>query len=177
MLTAFYQTTSQLCFTLLGLWWLVLQTKYSEWISDHARRRLATTISLYFLLPGAMSLLALLSADNPLLWRIAFTIASILGVVVTAPVWGPQRTVAKEATPLARGSGFGVEIFIAARWFGVVVYLFVLTLSIDPGIARLVGATPLLLTGVGLSLLIVLGVSLAWSYFLEPGAQGSEPRA
>ena len=28
----FYQTVAQLSFTLLGLWWLVLQTKYSEWI-------------------------------------------------------------------------------------------------------------------------------------------------
>jgi hypothetical protein len=27
---------------------------------------------------------------------------------------------------------------------------------------------PLLVAGVGLSLLVVLGVSLAWSYFLEP---------
>ena len=60
MLVAFYQTAAQLCFTLLGLWWLVLQTKYKEWINDSERRRMATSISLYFLLPGAMSLIALL---------------------------------------------------------------------------------------------------------------------
>lgn len=175
MLTAFYQTSSQLCFTLLGLWWLVLQTKYSEWIGDHARRRLATIISLYFLLPGSMSLVALLGSDVPMLWRISFGIASALGAAATAPIWGARRAVAREAKPLARGSGFKVEVFIAARWFGVLIYLTVLLLAIDPSVALLVRATPLLLAGVGLSLLIVLGVSLAWAYFLEPGAPESAP--
>ena len=75
MLVAFYQTAAQLCFTLLGLWWLVLQTKYKEWINDSERRRMATSISLYFLLPGAMSLIALLGADIPPLWRTTFALA------------------------------------------------------------------------------------------------------
>jgi len=175
MLTAFYQTSSQLCFTLLGLWWLVLQTKYTEWIGDHARRRLATTISLYFLLPGSMSLVALLGTDVPALWRITFGIASMIGLVATAPVWGARRAVAREAKPLARGSGFTVEVFIAARWFGVALYLAVLLLAIDPTIALLTHVTPLVMAGVALSLLVVLGVSLAWSYFLEPGVPESTP--
>lgn len=81
---AFYQTMAQLCFTLLGLWWLVLQTKYSEWIGVRERRRRVTNISLYFLLPGAMSLLALLSTEVRFLWQIAFIVASALGAYETA---------------------------------------------------------------------------------------------
>lgn len=175
MLSAFYQTSSQLCFTLLGLWLLVLQTKYNEWIGDQARRRLATIISLYFLLPGSMSLIALLGSDVPILWRVSFGIASALGAATTAPIWGPRRAVAHEAKPLARGSGFAIEVFIAARWFGVLIYLMVLLLSVDPGLALLAYVPPLLVVGVGLSLLIVLGVCLAWSYFLEPAVPEAAP--
>src|SRR5579884_1715878 len=79
----FYQTVAQLCFTLLGLWWLVLQTKYREWIGHRMRRRMATYITFYFLLPGTMSLVALLATDARLLWQVAFVAASLIGPVAT----------------------------------------------------------------------------------------------
>src|SRR6185312_1966723 len=77
----FYQTVAQLSFTLLGLWWLVLQTKYSEWIHDRPRQRMATNITLYFLLPGSMSLLALLATNSRLLWQVSFIIAAVIGAL------------------------------------------------------------------------------------------------
>src|SRR5690242_20930258 len=80
----FYQTVAQLSFTLLGLWWLVLQTKYGEWIHHPMRRRMATNITLYFLLPGSMSLLALLATTSRLLWQVAFVLAALIGAVATA---------------------------------------------------------------------------------------------
>jgi hypothetical protein len=80
----FYQTVAQLAFTLLGLWWLVLQTKYNEWIHSQTRRRMATNITLYFLLPGSMSLLALLATTSRLLWQVAFVLAALIGAVATA---------------------------------------------------------------------------------------------
>src|SRR5512146_1395297 len=60
-LETFYQTVSQVCFTLLGFWLIVLQTKYQEWSGKAERRRMIVNISLYFLLPGTMSLLAMLA--------------------------------------------------------------------------------------------------------------------
>lgn len=159
MLTAFYQTAAQLCFTLLGLWWLVLQTKYREWIDDSERRRMATSVSLYFLLPGAMSLMALLGADIPLLWRTTFALASAIGAVETFLT--RQRTGSRERRSL----------IAAGQWLGFALYLLVLLVAIVPGIALFgVFIAPLLTAGVGLSLLVTLGVLLAWAYFLDQRA-------
>ena len=35
----FYKTVSSISFTLLGLWWVVVQLKYKEGAGDRARRR------------------------------------------------------------------------------------------------------------------------------------------
>ena len=114
-LQMFYQTVAQLCFTLLGLWWLVLQTKYAEWIGDPSRRRMITNISLYFLLPGAMSLLALLSSQVHLLWQAAFILASGLGVFETLAL------VETSSWIRAFGNAFG-SLFAGflSVWLGVV---------------------------------------------------------
>ncbi len=168
MLTAFYQTAAQLCFTLLGLWWLVLQTKYPEWIRDRARRRQATSISLYFLLPGGMSLIALLATDIPLLWRTSFAVACALGAVVTLPVWDMQLAANSAPRAVTRWASAPQWIMVVARWSGVALYTAILLVAIAPQLARQFHLAPLLVAGVGLSLLVVLGVSLAWMYFLEP---------
>jgi hypothetical protein len=63
VLESFYTTAAQLCFTLLGLWWLVVQTRQDIWTGSAQRRQIATHISLYFLLPGSRSLIALISTE------------------------------------------------------------------------------------------------------------------
>ncbi len=164
MLEAFYQTAAQLCFTLLGLWWLVLQTKYREWIGDSERRRMATNISLYFLLPGAMSLIALLGADIPALWRTTFTLASGVGAIETV------------LSRLHSRRGKGRPLFAAGQWLGFALYLLIVVVALTPpqvsltlfGITLLgIGVSPLLTAGLSLSLLVTLGVLLAWGYFLD----------
>lgn len=157
----FYQTVAQLCFTLLGLWWLVLQTKYAEWIGNPGRRRMATNISLYFLLPGSMSLLALLASQANALWHIAFVVASAIGVVETAFLLrGGDR-------PQDRP-----RIALALRWAGIIFYALVLLVAVLPAstILTTLHLAPLTLAGILLTLLIVLGVSLAWRFFIEPQA-------
>jgi hypothetical protein len=165
VLTVFYQTTAQLCFTLLGLWWLVLQTKYREWIGDSARRRLATSISLYFLLPGSMSLLALLGSDIPLLWRTSFAVACALGAIASLPL----RAGARRSDAGARRSGSVAQnaTMLVARWVGGVLYLGVFIIAVAPPVARFLDVAPLFLAGIGLTVLVILGVSLAWLFFLE----------
>lgn len=155
-LETFYQTVAQLCFTLLGLWWLVLQTKYAEWIGNRERRRRATNISLYFLLPGSMSLIALLASQTRPLWQVAFLIASGIGAAETAF--------------LIRG-GAGTRASMVARalpWMGAALYALVLLVALLPGVPQQFGVAPLTVAGVLLTLLIVLGVSLAWRFFIEP---------
>lgn len=80
----FYTVVAELSFTLLGLWWLVVQTRHDLWIRDPLRRRIATNISLYFLLPGSMSLFALLQPEVGGFWRLAFVTAGGVGVFATA---------------------------------------------------------------------------------------------
>lgn len=157
MFTAFYQTAAQLCFTLLGLWWLVLQTKYREWIGDSERRRMATSISLYFLIPGVMSLIALLGADIPALWRPTFALASGIGAIET--LLGGLRSMRERGRPLVA----------AGQWLGFALYLVVMAAAFMPPGLTLSGAAiaPLLAAGLGLALLVTLGVLLAWSYFLD----------
>jgi hypothetical protein len=93
----FYETTATISFTLLGLWWIALQAKYHEWIADPLRRRIITIITLYFLLPGSMSLLALLAIENRLLWRIAFVVFCLVGVFATGLLAADARKATGEA--------------------------------------------------------------------------------
>jgi hypothetical protein len=159
-LQVFYQTVAQLCFTLLGLWWLVLQTKYAEWIGDPSRRRMITNISLYFLLPGAMSLLALLSPQVHLLWQSAFIVASVLGIFETLSLVLGERALA------LRG-----RLATVARWIGAVLYAGIAALalaSLVPALNFALRGSAQTYAGILITLLIVAGVTLAWAYFIEP---------
>src|SRR5260370_15583965 len=99
VLETFYQTVAQLSFTLLGLWFLVLQTKYQEWIGSPTDRRMVTSIALYFFVPGGMSLFALLSAPSLAVWRRAFAAAGWVAHRAAPPV--PPRP-APDAAAQAR---------------------------------------------------------------------------
>lgn len=166
VLTAFYQTAAQVCFTLLGLWWLVLQTKYSEWIGDSERRRMATNVSLYFLLPGVMSLVALLGSDIPALWRTAFVVASVIGAIETF------AAVRRTSAPSGR------RVVVAGQWVGFALYVLIALVSLIPGVTRSgiilfdapLSIAPQLAAALGLALLVLLGALLAWSYFLDQPA-------
>lgn len=156
-LDAFYQTSAQICFTLLGLWWLVLQTKYAEWFGNRALRRMATNISLYFLLPGAMSLMALASHAR-ILWATAFVAASLFGGIETASTILPPP--------------FGAPTERRPRWYAyllrgatLVLYLLIIIIALLPGIPQSFGAAPLTVEAVLLTLIVVLGAAAAWRYF------------
>jgi hypothetical protein len=163
-LATFYQTVAQLCFTLLGLWWLVLQTKYQEWTADAARRRMLTNISLYFLLPGSMSLMALLAGQQHLLWQVSFFIASAIGAVETSTIIRHERELLGRRAHWTRS---------ALLWAGAGLYAVVALAAlaaIIPGAAGRLHIDPLTTAGVLITLLVVAGVLLAWLYFIEPAA-------
>lgn len=158
-LDAFYQAAAQISFTLLGLWWLVLQTKYAEWIANRARRRMATNISLSFLLPGAMSLMALASHAR-ILWATAFVAASLFGGIETVrallppPIGAPTtHHLPWHAYPL--------------RIASLILYLLIILVALLPGIPQSFGAAPLTVEAVSLTLIVVLGAAAAWLYFAE----------
>lgn len=158
----FYGVTSQICFTLLGFWWAVVQFRYSHWMGNPQRRRVAHVVALLFLLPGVMSLMSMLAGDTLIIWRLTFGVAGLIGVAAVgvsisgAQVVGPQQ---------------GNSLVFQA--LAIVLYLLIALFAAFPELAVLgLGLQPLQLEGILLSLLVLLGVNLAWSLFAEQPHNG-----
>ena len=102
MLTDFYVAFATVCFTLLGLWIIVVQTRHAEWRQSAVHRRRAYGVALHFSLPGLMSLLSLVDPASTALWRISFAIVAAGGVLALVLVRGPAPT------------GLGAVAYVAA---------------------------------------------------------------
>jgi len=150
----FYQTVSTFCFTLLGLWWGVLQLRHDEWTTDPQRRRLAHSVYLSFLIPGAMSLGSQLAGEARWVWQVVFLVAAVFGLVST--LFFIRSTVA--ASSLMR----------RARWLVLVLYGLIAVFAAFPDWAAISGLKPLQVEGLVLALLVFLGVNFAWAYLAEP---------
>lgn len=155
---SFYQAVSAASFTLLGLWLVVVQAR-PAWRFDPARRRMAYIVSLHFLLPGAMSILALAAPDQSLIWRIAFAAAGGIGVAGVALI---LRTL-REDHDAPR----------IVRWLQIVVlpvYVVITALAIAPGVVASLGLAlkPIQVEAIVLSLLVFFGVQTAWFCLIEP---------
>ena len=59
----FYSIVAGTCFTLVGIWWGVVQYR-QDWLKDDVKRRLAGGIYVSFLLPGVMALGAQIGGEN-----------------------------------------------------------------------------------------------------------------
>src|SRR5215208_6840803 len=82
-IATFYALFSATCFTLLGLWWNVLQLN-SQWIDVADERKAVGGVYLTFLLPAAMGLFAQVGgAETPVIWRISFVGVAVVGCVST----------------------------------------------------------------------------------------------
>jgi hypothetical protein len=148
MLTDFYLAFSTVCFTLLGLWIIVVQTRHAEWRRLSVHRRRAYGIALHFSLPGLMGLLSLIDPASTTLWRTSFAIAAGGGVIVLALVRGPAPT------------WLGMASYAAA----VLLYALIAIVAIAPSVVTHLGisARPLRIEAVLLTLLVFLGVNVAW---------------
>lgn len=158
-LADFYSLMAVTCFTLVGLWWTVVE-RHASWKSDRRRRRLAGGVYLSFLLPGLMSTFAQVDAGNPLIWRGSFAAAAVVGLVSTVRLVGIDHDG-------PRGP------FRRHRWVVAVFYGLVLVLGVVPELAGLVGLTALQAASLALIGLIVLGHGLAWEFMMEPEAEAA----
>ncbi|MBA2701307.1 MAG: hypothetical protein H0U58_06370 [Chloroflexi bacterium] len=159
----FYTTVSSISFTLLGLWWVVVQSR-EEWRERPARRRMAYAVSLHFLLPGVMSVLSLVAPDVGLLWRVSFSFAGALGVVGAILV---LRTVREEydAPAMAR-----LIESVAIPVYGLVA----IVALVPEAVNRLnIGLNPLQVESIILAIVIFGGVQLAWILMVEPVRDGA----
>lgn len=155
-LAAFYSLMAVTCFTLVGLWWTVVE-RHPEWKQDQPSRRLAGGVYLSFLLPGLMSTFSQVDPSNPLIWRISFGVTAGVGAVSTLML-----------IRIDRGAGRG--LFRRNRWLVVVLYLLVLVLGVFPAAAAAIGLTALQSAALALIALIILGHGLAWEFMMEPVA-------
>jgi hypothetical protein len=152
----FYSSMAQVSFTLLGLWWVVVQFKYQDFMRDRRRRLQAYDTSLYFVLPGIMSLISLLSSSG-LLWRITFSLASLLGAV--------EAIFLLTTTKRQQGS----RIWRSAHYAGAALYVLVAMFAVFPVLVKKLGleVATLQVEGVFLALIVFLGVQSTWIQFAQ----------
>ena len=158
-LTSFYEATAALCFALLGFWWVVIQLRHEEFTANGHMRAIAYNVSLSFVVPGLMSLAALLSAESNALWRLGFGLAGAAGTIQTLYVIATPRLFAVRR-PMLR----------LARWATAVLYLLITIVAVRPRLPRDVGldVSGLAVEGALVAMFLFLGVNQAFAYFMHP---------
>jgi hypothetical protein len=151
----FYKTFTGLCFTLLGLWWVVVQLKYKDGTGDPRRRRHGYAVLLYFLLPGVMTMISSVNSDLTTLWRLAFGFTGVLGLV--------------EVLLYATGFQIRSRGADALHVCATALYVMIVVVAMSPTVAvGLTGLTGQELESILVALLVVVGVNLAWFGVTEP---------
>ncbi len=148
MLTNFYIAFATVCFTLLGLWIIVVQTRHAEWRRVAIQQRRAYGIALHFSLPGLMSLLSLIDPASTALWRICFAIVAGGGAIALVLVRGPGPT----------------RLGVVAYLLAIILYALIAVVAVAPSIVADLGvsARPLRVEAVLLTLVVFLGANVAW---------------
>jgi hypothetical protein len=161
MLTEFYVAFGTVCFTLLGLWLIVAQTRHAEWRRVATYRRRAFGVALHFSLPGLMTLLSLVDPTSRALWRVSFAIVAAGGAIVLV---------------LLRGSlpgWLGRGAYLAA----VALYVLIAIVAAVPSVVGDVGMSvpPLRVEAVLLTILVFVGVNVSWLLLFDqtPGTGDS----
>jgi hypothetical protein len=157
-ITPLYIAVGEASFALLGLWWVVVEFRHSEWMRDRGKRRGAYGVSLHFLLPGVMSVMALAAVNNSSVWRVTFCAAGLIGAVESL-----RRLASGRREGAAPTSLVGLAV-LALTYALVGVLALHTTLMNDVGI----DLRPLEAEGVLVGLLLLTGVNLAWLAFAEP---------
>jgi hypothetical protein len=158
-LTAFYATVSGVGFTLLGLWWIVVD-KHPEWFERRDTALMAYVISLQFIIPATASLLSLVAAELPGLWRTVFAVLGLVGIAGAVLVARVVR-----GTP-------GVSA--AALLSALPVYVAMVIVAVLPPLD--LGLTPLQLEALLVALMLVLGLHAVWFFSHYYGRVGDPPR-
>jgi hypothetical protein len=146
---AFYTALAQICFVLLGLWWVVVQTRRELWIGTRPRRVAAYAVSTNFVAVGLLSLVATMESEVSI-WRLGSIVGGVLGGVSVAVALRSaefkQRQVIEE-----------VAILIG----------FVVVVAIGLFRPRLFGLTPLESNAVVNVAIVGLATQVAWQFLVE----------
>lgn len=160
-LSTFYAVVAGTCFTLVGLWWNVVERR-PEWTSRPDTRRLAGGTYLSFLVPGLMSILAQVDPAKPAIWRVAFTAGAAVGG------WSTLGLMRAEGVTAA---GF----FTRNRWLVLLLYALVLLVAAVPDAADLLGLDPLEAAALLLISLVAIAHALTWEFMTSPPVSAPRP--
>jgi hypothetical protein len=164
-LQQFYSTTAQACFTVLSVWWVFVGLNFQRWVKDRYRRLMLYDVSLYFLLPGLMSLVSLLAVGVPAIWRVAFATAGVIGAVesVLLPI---RRAPHGDARLPTR----------AADLVSFILFALIAVVAIRPTLVGTAGIElrPLEVEGMLIAGLLIVGFSLAWLMFLATAEEAAD---
>ncbi len=153
--TAFYSIVAGTCFTLVGLWWNVVQS-HREWFDDETTRSLAGGVYSSFLIPGLMALGAQVGGTSQLIWQVVFVLAAGVGMWTTTKLIMKTRELKS------------VGLFRQNHWAVVVLYALVVIFGITPGLGTaLTGLIPLQVEGILIALLILIAHGLVWEFMTE----------
>lgn len=156
----FYALFSATCFTLLGLWWSVVQ-RHEDWMREPTRRRVVGGIYLAFLLPAVMGLFAQVGgAEQPAIWRTSFVVVAIIGGVSTVGLLRAQQQVTTLAGPLMRH-----------QWLVIVIYGLVALIGAVPELAQPIGLSAIQAEAILLILLVVVAHGLVWEFMIGAAEQ------
>ncbi|MEO3973798.1 hypothetical protein [Streptomyces sp. CAU 1734] len=160
--STFYALFSATCFTLVGLWWNVVQG-HAEWLRVPAMRRIVGGIYLSFLLPALMGLFAQVGGlETPEIWRISFVLVSVAGCLSTVRLLG-------------RGSRDPAAARLTLPQFAAaVVYVLIAVVGVAPELAGHIGLRPIQAEAILLSLLVLIGHGLVWRFMAGEGRPGAE---
>jgi dipeptide/tripeptide permease len=163
VLSDFYTAFAPSCFSLLALWLAIVGFNARDWLSsDDARQRDARqkqvyAVAQFFAAPGTMSVLALINLGSSTVWRVAFALISVLGLICVwlfGPVHHNHTVDHKSDTPLQ----FSDHV---VYWGTYLLYLAILVLAIIPeSLLEYEGIllTVLMLTGVHVELRLMLTI-------------------
>jgi hypothetical protein len=152
---SFYQTLTSVSFTLLTIWFAVMQFSHGGWRSDPTLHRSTLHIALHFFLPGMLGLGSLLSSptDGGVIWRSAFILAGVLGAAESIQFFGSP------------GGPTG-STHRALRALDPLLYLGLVITSFIP--AKSLMLTPLQIGGMVNGALFLTGLGYVWLAFAEP---------
>jgi phosphatidylserine synthase len=154
VLNDFYGAFAPLSFTVFGLWLVVVQTRHADWSRSPEHRRRAYAVSLHFAVPGLMALLSLVDPTDQALWRVAFAVSAAFGAGVLAYLqFSP--------IPTPRGRLWQLESTVS-----ILLYVLVMAVAIFFDAAKDIAA-PLRIEAVLLSLIVFLGVNVAWALMFD----------
>ncbi|MFD0267911.1 hypothetical protein ACFVGY_15215, partial [Streptomyces sp. NPDC127106] len=152
--STFYALFSATCFTLVGLWWNVVQS-HADWTRDPALRRVVGGVYLSFLLPALIGLFAQVGGTaQPQIWRAAFVALAVVGCACTLRL-------------LARARGDSDVTW--QQGASALLYALIAVVGAFPESVQRTGLRPIQAEALMLIALIVLAHALVWRFMAGEG--------